>query len=960
MAEQQTGIINYDPVTTNSLLEKMYESRNAFPFDTEAAAESERGITSGAVYAALNELKGATTLNKGYWPDLNTLQTGIPVAEEGSIAYVGGNAPYAVYRWASGGWTDTGQTFTPEVSPGNFYTKQEVDGMRQTLEASVADAAVGANYAVLEYTTSVAVTRMQVPMEVRKAGYMIGYDPGTGFTKEVYIGTSTDNAEWQKDGNWKKELPEQDVAALAEQAQSSAGAAAGSASAASGSAQAAQTAAEEAAGLVQAAQDSIAATETAAQDAITSMQEATGQAVSEAQAAAGNANAAADEANAAAQSANAAAESIGEKQGAGKPLANGSEVFNDLENNSVEGAAYAHAEGKHVYAWGDSSHAEGSGGAIRESANLTPDSAKEAVEAAWNVNQTATLPAGQQFMMAWGENSHAEGKDNLVTGKNSHAGGHANKVTGANSMVSGHQNVADGDCNLVEGAYNTVGKKLSEPSSAEDQWDGSCNVVAGRRHTVKGKGNTVTGMTNSAPVGTAVTGNDNLVHGSANVAGDGNFAMSSMKDADSGASVNTVSGSRNFAFRADVEGDDNVVISPISNNEAKGTGNVIVKGTVVKEGDDPDAPLSVNTGNIVIGGYVYVPEGGSAGSNVVIDGTVNSPSSPANAHHNVVIKGTAYGGSNVVIGNAAKAGSGGASVQNAVAIGNGVAAASFAVAIGRGTAEGEYSAAMGYEARSTGRYAVSLGNGNEAAGESSFSTGKGNVARGDQSVAAGFQSYALGNYAIALGGGAVAVTEEEIAEAEAAADNVYEGLYSFYIDKWQEQDDSFHMAYGKGSVVMGKNCLALRENSFACGYGLVSVNDDEFVVGRCNSVTLDNPDQLFTVGNGSITQRNTAFCVYEDGDAELAGTLSQSSDIRLKDNVKDIEVKGSLRLREWDWKDGRGHSWGFVADEAETLYPEMVSMNANGYKSLDYNAALCAKLAELEKRIEKLEKEAEK
>ena len=366
MAEQQQkGTISYDPATTNSLLEKMYESRNAFPFDTEAAAESPKGITSGAVYAALNELKGATTLNKGYWPDLNTLQTGIPVAEEGSIAYVGGNAPYAVYRWASGGWTDTGQTFTPEVSPGDFYTKQEVDGMRQTLEASVADAAVGANYAVLEYTTSVAVTRMQVPLEVRKAGYMIGYDPGTGFTKEVYIGTSTDNAEWQKDGNWKTELPEQDLKELAEQALSSAGAAADSA-------QEAQEAAEQAATLVSGAQESIDA----------------------ANAAAGSANAAADAANAAAQSANAAAESIGEKQGAGKPLANGSEVFNDLENNSVEGAAYAHAEGKHVYAWGDGSHAEGSGGAIRESANLTPDSAKEAVEAAWNVNQTATLPAG--------------------------------------------------------------------------------------------------------------------------------------------------------------------------------------------------------------------------------------------------------------------------------------------------------------------------------------------------------------------------------------------------------------------------------------------------------------------------------------------------------------------------------------------------------------------------------------
>ena len=331
--------------------------------------------------------------------------------------------------------------------------------------------------------------------------------------------------------------------------------------------------------------------------------------------------------------------------------------------------------------------------------------------------------------------------------------------------------------------------------------------------------------------------------------------------------------------------------------------------------------------------------------------------------HNMTRGGTAKGNGNIAFGGSVNIGQAYGTCNAAFfgKAGSEDAPVSYTFLAGAGNkSEADYSAALGHMNTSAGMYAFAAGRDNRASGNASSAFGAGNVARGDQSVAAGFQSYALGNYAIALGGGAVAVTEEEIAEAEAAADNVYEGLYSFYIDKWQEQDDSFHMAYGKGSVVMGKNCLALRENSFACGYGLVSVNDDEFVVGRCNSVTLDNPDQLFTVGNGSITQRNTAFCVYEDGDAELAGTLSQSSDIRLKDNVKDIEVKGSLRLREWNWKDGRGHSWGFVADEAETLYPEMVSMNANGYKSLDYNAALCAKLAELEKRIEKLEKEAEK
>lgn len=136
MAEEQE-IISYDPATTNMVLDRMYQNRNAFPFDTEAKPESEKGITSGAVYGALAELKGATTLNKGYWKDANSLMAGVPSAEEGSIAYVGENAPYKIYRYGASGWADTGQTHTPSVSLGDYYTKKEVDGMLSVLKDEI-------------------------------------------------------------------------------------------------------------------------------------------------------------------------------------------------------------------------------------------------------------------------------------------------------------------------------------------------------------------------------------------------------------------------------------------------------------------------------------------------------------------------------------------------------------------------------------------------------------------------------------------------------------------------------------------------------------------------------------------------------------------------------------------------------------------------------------------------------
>lgn len=166
MAEEQKGIISYDPATTNMVLDRMYQNRNAFPFDTEAKPESEKGITSGAVYGALAELRGATTLNKGYWNDINSLMAGVPTAEEGSIAYVGEEAPYAVYRYGASGWADTGKTYTPEISPGSFYTKEEVDGKYNKLAETKQDTlTAGENVHIDPETNTISAEGVKVMQE---------------------------------------------------------------------------------------------------------------------------------------------------------------------------------------------------------------------------------------------------------------------------------------------------------------------------------------------------------------------------------------------------------------------------------------------------------------------------------------------------------------------------------------------------------------------------------------------------------------------------------------------------------------------------------------------------------------------------------------------------------------------------------------------------------------------------
>ena len=202
MAEEK-GYINYDEATVNRLLKLVYDNQGAFPLDGVPEPESAKGITSGAVYEEIRKLREATVANKGYYATGEALEAAWPSAQAGDIAYVGTAAPYAVWKWNGSAWADSGEEYTPSFSLGDYYTKRDIDGMKANAAAEMERIGEGANYAVLDYVTSAAVTRLQVPEQSRKKGYEISYDPGTGMVKEVYVGDAVTNEEWQKDGNWK-------------------------------------------------------------------------------------------------------------------------------------------------------------------------------------------------------------------------------------------------------------------------------------------------------------------------------------------------------------------------------------------------------------------------------------------------------------------------------------------------------------------------------------------------------------------------------------------------------------------------------------------------------------------------------------------------------------------------------------------------------------------------------------
>jgi Chaperone of endosialidase/Domain of unknown function (DUF5011) len=103
----------------------------------------------------------------------------------------------------------------------------------------------------------------------------------------------------------------------------------------------------------------------------------------------------------------------------------------------------------------------------------------------------------------------------------------------------------------------------------------------------------------------------------------------------------------------------------------------------------------------------------------------------------------------------------------------------------------------------------------------------------------------------------------------------------------------------------------------------------------------------FTISNSAST---TELQVFDNGNATLAGTLTQNSDQRLKTNIQTLDASTSLSLIDalnpvtFNWLDPSqsGTQVGFIAQDVEKLFPELVSttsataLTPNGTLGLNY------------------------
>ena len=236
---------------------------------------------------------------------------------------------------------------------------------------------------------------------------------------------------------------------------------------------------------------------------------------------------------------------------------------------------------------------------------------------------------------------------------------------------------------------------------------------------------------------------------------------------------------------------------------------------------------------------------------------------------------------------------------------------------------GFYSVATGESTTASGHHSTAMGIYTEASNEASTALGEATVASGVVSTAMGFGTAASGLYSTAMGGGTKA-----------------NGYYS---------------------TAMGYATSATGDYSISMGYQTTAQSYAETAIGSYNTLAWSyhpdvwvSTDRLFVIGNGDGIVYSDALTVHKNGNLTIAGlaykpgggTWTNSSDARLKDitgpyerGLAEIAALQPVRYH-YAVGNARGHDpepeyVGFIAQQAQAVFPEAVSEGADGY--LDFN-----------------------
>ena len=156
--------------------------------------------------------------------------------------------------------------------------------------------------------------------------------------------------------------------------------------------------------------------------------------------------------------------------------------------------------------------------------------------------------------------------------------------------------------------------------------------------------------------------------------------------------------------------------------------------------------------------------------------------------------------------------------------------------------------------------------------------------------------------------------------------------------------------------------------SFNLVKGLQNQGSDRRVAIFSGSSAIETREGVFVDRSGSLgvgqseSITTLSYKLDVDGSIRATGTVFQSSDERLKENIYTIDNAldrvDAIDGVYFDWKESGERKLGVIAQQVQKVLPEVVSEDKKGYLNVDYSGivpVLLEAIKELESRVKELE-----
>ena len=173
-------------------------------------------------------------------------------------------------------------------------------------------------------------------------------------------------------------------------------------------------------------------------------------------------------------------------------------------------------------------------------------------------------------------------------------------------------------------------------------------------------------------------------------------------------------------------------------------------------------------------------------------------------------------------------------------------------------------------------------------------------------------------------------------------------------------------ASGDESTAMGFETTASGDRSTAMGSGTTAATPTSLSIGQYNNANRSDDNSLFVAGNGIDFDRSDALVLDKSGNLEIAGTLTEGSDRRLKIDVEPLSegvlgALGEIDPVRYRFKNEQTHpsgeQIGLIAQDVRAHFPELVREGSGGMLSLAYPKLTAVLLKGLQEQQSELERQ---